>query len=149
MISLPSIFIDDAEACRSCGGRGSAGAVCEIGNDDGAASLRSVAQSAEMVFERPGDTVGFHHQHGNAEGFRPAAPVGGDIAEIVGDEQRNAEFRIFVMQFERHGDVTVAVVDGAGCNAFEDAPRQGRWRAEGRWREDLAAGPRRARRWLC
>lgn len=67
-----------------------------------------------MVFERPGDAIGLDHQHRNTEGFGPAAPVGSDIAEIMGDEQRNAELGIGVVKLERDGDIAVAMVDGAG-----------------------------------
>ena len=96
------------------------------------------AHIADMLFERSGNAVGLDHQHGNAEGIRPATPVGGDVAEIVGDEQRNAEIRVLVMQFERHGDFAVAVVDGTRSNALEGAGRKSEGKRQSAAGKDLA-----------
>ncbi len=61
---------------------------------------------------------------------RPAAPIGGDIAEVMGDQQRNAEVRILVMQFECHRHLAVTMIYGTCGNALK--ARAGRAKESGR-----------------
>ena len=79
---------------------------------------------AEMVFEGTGDAIGLHHQHRDAKGFRPVAPVGGDIAKVVRHEEGDAELRVLMMQFECDRNLAVTVVDCAGRDALEGAGRK-------------------------
>ena len=95
------------------------------------------AHLADMIFQRTGNAVGLDHQHRDAEGIRPAAPVGSDIAEIMGDEQWDAQIRIVVMQFECDGHFAVAMVDRPGRNAFEGAGRQSEGEGETATRKDF------------
>ncbi|MCY1297895.1 hypothetical protein D9M70_473490 [compost metagenome] len=95
---------------------------------------RRGAHVAEMLFEGPCDAIRFDHQHGNAIGLRPGAPVGRDVGQVVCDEQRNAEVRVVVMKFQRHCNVSVAVIDRASRDPFECPRRQcDRKRQAARW----------------
>ncbi len=132
MISLPFDPHGDAELAGGAAHQEAGTTIGEVGMATARLQIAG-AERADVVFERPRDAVGLDHQHRNAEGLGPAAPVGGDIAEIMGNQQRNAELRVGMVEFERDGHLAVAMVDGAGGDTLEDTLRQGN-------RERQAAG---------
>ncbi len=66
-----------------------------------------------------------------------APPVGGDVAEVVGDEQRNAQVRVVVMQFERDGHFSVPMIYGTGRNTLEGAGGEGEGERQAACGKDL------------
>ncbi len=93
-------------------------AVGEVGM--AAARLRCAgAQVAEMLFQRPGNTIRLDHQHRNAVGLSPGTPVSGYVGQVMGNEERNTEIGVVVMQFQSDGDVAVAVIDRPGGDTLE------------------------------
>ena len=95
-------------------------------------------RGAERFFQRAGDAVGLDQQHRQPIGVGPGAPVGGDVVEIVGHQQRHRQHRIVVQQFQRDGDVAVLVLDGARGNAAKRVGRQHHRRRQAAFLEDAA-----------
>ena len=79
---------------------------------------------AERVVQRRHGAVGFHHEHRQAEQFRPAPPVGRHVEEVGRDQKRHAELGILVEQLQRHRDVAGLALHRAGRDAEKGRRRQ-------------------------
>ncbi len=56
----------------------------------------------------------------------------------MGDEKRNAKFRIVVVKLQRHRHLSITMVDGAGGNALESAGWQGEGQRQAGRGQDLS-----------